>query len=320
MNETLKKIESIGIVPVIKIQNTDNAVPLARALCAGGIPAAEITFRAAGADIAIKAIRESIPDMVVGAGTVLTIEQADRAIASGAHFIVTPGFNPNVVAHCIKKGVTIVPGCNNPSDMERAIEAGLDVVKFFPAEQSGGVAFLKAVSAPYSSLKFMPTGGVNAKNLNDYLSFNKIAACGGSWMVKSDLIDAGEFDKITALCREAMQTMLGFGLMHVGINSENEAQALATAKLFGEIFGFDVKAGNSSVFCDRQIEVMKTPFRGKNGHIAIGTNSIKRAVAYLELRGFEFDHSSAKADANGNYPAIYFKDEIGGFAVHLLQR
>ncbi|MDD7300875.1 MAG: bifunctional 4-hydroxy-2-oxoglutarate aldolase/2-dehydro-3-deoxy-phosphogluconate aldolase, partial [Eubacteriales bacterium] len=182
MNEILKKIGLYGIVPVVKIDDVDKAVPLAKALCDGGLPVAEITFRTKCAAEAIKRITTEFPQMLVGAGTVLTTDQADEAVAAGAKFIVSPGLNPKVVAHCQKIGVPITPGCSNPSDIEAALELGLDVVKFFPAEAAGGLPMIKAMSAPYGNLKFMPTGGLNESNILDYLKFNKILACGGSYM------------------------------------------------------------------------------------------------------------------------------------------
>ncbi len=320
MHDVLKKISAIGIVPVIKIEDTDKAVPLAKALCDGGLPCAEITFRAAGADVAIKAIADALPEMLVGAGTVLTTEQVDRAVAAGAKFIVSPGLNPKVVKYCVDKGIPVTPGCANPSDVEQAIELGLDVVKFFPAEAAGGIAMIKAMSAPYGNIKFMPTGGINAKNLNDYLSFSKILACGGSWMVKEDLIKAGDFEKITALAREAVEQMLGFELAHIGINASSADEAENIAGAFSSLFGMQKKTGNSSVFAGTAVEAMKSPYLGKNGHIAVATNYIDRAVNYLSMKGVAFNEESAKRDAKGNLTAIYLKDEIGGFAVHLVQK
>lgn len=320
MNAVLEQLSKIGIVPVIKIDDVEKAVPLAKALVEGGLPCAEITFRTAQGEEAIRRIAKEMPEILLGAGTVLTTEQVDRAIDAGAKFIVSPGLNPKVVEYCVSKNIPITPGCANPSDVEQAISFGLDVVKFFPAEQAGGIDYIKAIAAPYVNMKFMPTGGVSAANINSYLAFDKIIACGGSWMVKADLIDSGNFAEITCLCKQAVHTMLGFELAHVGINAANEDEALKAAKLFELMFGFAVKAGNSSVFADKYIEVMKTPYLGKNGHIAIATNSIKRAVAYLESQGFAFNYDTAKKDAKGIFPAIYFKEEIAGFAVHLLQK
>ncbi len=281
MNDVIQKIYDIGIVPVIAIDDADKAVPLAKALVKGGLPAAEVTFRTAAAEEAIKRIVAEVPEMLVGAGTVLTKEQADRAIAAGVKFIVSPGFNPEITKYVIDKGMLMMPGTATPGEMEQAMSMGLDVVKFSPAEQNGGVAKLKAVAGPYTNLRWMPTGGVNAKNLLDYLSFNKIVACGGTWMVKKDLIEAENWDEIERLTREAVNTMLGFEVKHIGINTGNAEEAMKAAKLFELMFGFDVSEGNSSIFCgSRAIEIMKKQYLGKNGHIAIGTNTLPRAIAY----------------------------------------
>ncbi|MBQ7989520.1 MAG: bifunctional 4-hydroxy-2-oxoglutarate aldolase/2-dehydro-3-deoxy-phosphogluconate aldolase [Oscillospiraceae bacterium] len=320
MMDVLEKISKIGIVPVIALDDKKDAEPLAKALCDGGLPCAEVTFRTAAAEDSIRIMSEKFPDMLVGAGTVLTTEQADRAVAAGAKFIVSPGLNPNVVRHCIEKGYPIVPGTSSPSDIEAALELGLTTVKFFPAEAAGGLAMIKAMSAPYTAVKFMPTGGINADNLNQYLSFGKIIACGGSWMVKKDLVAAGEFDKITALTKEAVAKMLGFAVEHVGINEESEDKALSTASAFEKLFGFASKNGNSSVFAGKGIEIMKSPYLGTHGHIAVGTNFVERAVFHLEMQGVEFDYDTAKYDAKGKLKAIYVKGEYSGFALHLVQR
>lgn len=203
MQTLLERIHSIRIVPVIAIDDAAQAIPLAKALIAGGIPCAEITFRTAAAAESIVAISAEVPAMLVGAGTVLTREQVDRAKDAGAAFAVSPGFNPHIVDYCGQIGLPIIPGCSSPSDMEQAIERGLEVVKFFPAEQAGGLPFLKAVAAPYTGLRFMPTGGIGPQNLAEYLSFSRVIACGGSWMAKPEMIAAGRFDEIAQLCRKA---------------------------------------------------------------------------------------------------------------------
>ena len=321
MNPVLEQLNKIGIVPVVKIDRVEDAVPLAKALCAGGLPCAEVTFRTDAAAGAIKAMTENFPDMCVGAGTVLNAAQVDAAIEAGAKFIVSPGLNPRTVKYCIEKNIPITPGTSSPSDIEQAIELGLEVVKFFPAEQSGGLAKIKAMAAPYVNMKFMPTGGSSAKNLTSYLDFPKIIACGGSWMVPADLINAGEWDKIEQLTREAVQTMLGFELAHVGINCENEEEAKKAANRFAFLFGMPTKDGSKSIFTGTAVEVMKTPFLGKNGHIGFRTNYIHRAINYMEtVLGVEFDMESAIRGPKGELKAIYLKEEIGGFAVHLVQK
>ena len=186
MNEILEKIRKTAIVPVVLLEDAKDAKPLARALCDGGLPCAEVTFRTEAAEEGIRVM-------------------ADRAIAAGARFIVSPGLNPRVVKHCLEKGITMLPGTATPSDVERAMEFGLDAVKFFPAEAAGGLAMIRAMAAPYTNMKFMPTGGINEKNLRSYLDFPRVLACGGSWMVKGELIRAGKFDEIRELTRKAVE-------------------------------------------------------------------------------------------------------------------
>ena len=204
MNAMNQAISEIGVVPVIKLNHPErDAAPLAKALCAGGVPVAEVTFRAAGAPMAIKTMKETCPDMIVGAGTVTNTAQIDEAIEAGAQFIVTPGFDAELVEYAQSKGVAIYPGCTTPTDYHQALKYGLEVLKFFPAEQSGGLAKIKAMSAPFPQFKVMPTGGVSLKNLKDYLSSPVIAACGGSYMVTADLIDKQKWDEITDLCKKS---------------------------------------------------------------------------------------------------------------------
>lgn len=204
MNELLQRIEKIGVVPVVVLHDAKDAKPLAKALCDGGLPCAEVTFRTEAAEESIRVMAEAFPEMLIGAGTVLTTEQVDRAVAAGAKFIVSPGFDPEIVDYCLAKDIPVLPGCITPSEVAQAVKRGLEAVKFFPAEQFGGVATIKALAAPYTNVRFMPTGGVSAKNLADYLGCPKIVACGGSWMVKGDLVAAGEFDKIKEMTEEAV--------------------------------------------------------------------------------------------------------------------
>lgn len=315
-SEVVKRIHNLGILPVIAIEDADKAVPLAKALCEGGLPAAEITFRTACAKEAIMRIRNELPNMLVGAGTVLTKEQVDDALEAGVEFIVTPGFNPEIVKYAISRGAIIMPGTATPGEMEQAMSLGLEIVKFFPAEQNGGVAKLKAVSAPYSKLKFIPTGGVNAANLVDYIKFPKIVACGGTWMVKKDLIEAENWAEIKRLTEEAVRSMLGLEFAHMGINCQNEDEAIKAAELIKAMFGFDYSNGSSSAFTmGRSVELCKSPKPGKFGHIAIATNSIERAAAYFKAKGFELLDESTISKG-----MVYFKDEFMGFGVHLVQK
>lgn len=206
MNEINTKISGIGIVPVIKLNNPErDAASLAKALCDGGVPVAEVTFRAEGADKAISLMKKACPEMLVGAGTVLYTEQVDKAVDAGAEFIVTPGFDPEIVKYCTERNIPVYPGCTTPTDYHAALKFGLEVLKFFPAEQSGGLAKIKSMSAPFPMFKIMPTGGISLKNLKEYISAPQIAACGGSYMVTAELIDSQNWTEITALCRQSVE-------------------------------------------------------------------------------------------------------------------
>lgn len=321
MSDMMKELYSIGLIPVIKIENADDAVPLAKALIDGGLPAAEITFRTPCAAEAIKRITDAYPEMLVGAGTVLTTEQVDAAIAAGSKFLVSPGLNPKVTSYALSKGVPMLPGCSNPSDIEAALELGLKTVKFFPAEAAGGLKMLKAMAAPYGQLTFMPTGGINANNLLDYLKFNKIVACGGSFMVADDLVRDKKWDEITALTKNAVKVMLGLEFVHMGINNENKEEAEKGAKLFNLLFGMPLRETSKSTFAGEQLELMHGKGPGTHGHIGIRTNFVDRAISYFTRMGFEFDESSIVYDDKSGKPKfVYFKDEICGFAVHLVQK
>lgn len=320
-NKMIKELYEIGLIPVIKIEDPADAVPLAKALIDGGLPAAEITFRTKCAAEAIRNITKTYPEMLVGAGTVLTTEQVDAAIAAGSKFLVSPGLNPKVTTYALSKGITMLPGCSNPSDIEAALELGLTTVKFFPAEAAGGLKMLKAMAAPYGQLTFMPTGGINADNLLDYLKFNKIIACGGSFMVKDDLVKEKKWDEITALTKNAVKTMLGLEFVHMGINNENAEEATKSARLFEMMFGLPVREGSKSLFAGDAFEFMKQKGPGTHGHIAIRTNFVDRAMAYFKRMGFAFDESTVTYDDKTGKPKfVYFKDEIAGFAIHLLQK
>lgn len=207
VKEIFKQLQSIGIVPVVKINDSKNAIQLAKSLCKGGLPAAEITFRTDAAEESIRQIAKNVPEICVCAGTVLTVENAKRAVDAGAKLVISPGTNPKVVKWCVDNGITIIPGCANPSDVEVCLDFGLEVVKLFPAEVVGGVKMLKALSGPYSNLMFMPTGGINAKNVREYLELKNVLACGGSWMVPEQALDNKDFKKIEDLTREASRSL-----------------------------------------------------------------------------------------------------------------
>ncbi len=319
MNELLNRIHDIGIVPVIAIDDASKAVPLAKALSDGGLAAAEVTFRTEAAAEAIEAIVSEVPDMIVGAGTVLTKEQADSAIEAGAKFIVSPGFNPEITRYVLDKGVCMMPGTATAGEMEQAMAMGLTAVKFFPAELNGGIEKLKALAGPYKNLKWMPTGGINTSNLAAYMSFSQILACGGTWMVKKELIEGECYDEITAICKAAVKKMLGFELRHIGINMENKEEAYKLAATISSIFDMDQRFAEKSVFVGDGFEVMNFMDRGTNGHLAIATNDVDRAVYHLGRRGVTFDESSRLSDDKGTR-FIYIDGEFGGFPIHLVRK
>ena len=319
MNKILTIIGELGIIPVVKIEKAEDALPLGRALIDGDLPIAEITFRTSTAEESIKSLTGELPKLLVGAGTVLTVKQAKKAVSAGAKFIVSPGFNPKVVDYCIENSILVTPGINNPTQIEMALERGIEVVKFFPAEASGGLPLLKSMSAPYTGIKFIPTGGINQNNLCSYLSDNKVFACGGSWMVKPELISSGNFDDITRLTKEAVSIMLGFEFAHLGINEKSKDKALNSVNLLSHLFYFPIKEGTSSIFAGPEFEFIKNQYLGKHGHIAITTNDIHRAIAYLKKKGISVLPETAK-EKDGKLKAIYIDQEISGFAIHLLQK
>lgn len=320
MKEIQKKLQLLGLVPVVKLDREEDALPLAQALCEGGLPCAEITFRTQAAEGAIRRIAQAFPEMLVGAGTVLTPEQADCAARAGAKFIVSPGLNPRVVSHCLEQGYPVIPGCATPSELEQALELGLRTVKFFPAEAAGGLPMIKAMAAPYPQVMFMPTGGIGPANLTEYLSFPKVLACGGSWMVKDTLIREGRFEEIRRLTQEAVHTMLGFAFDHLGMEPGEEDGANQLAEAFGDRFGFGCQERPNSLFAGPQLEIMKHSPQGRKGHIGIATNSVDRAQRYLESKGYAFDQSTALYTPQGVKRLIYLQEPIGGFAVHLVLR
>lgn len=317
--DVLDRLAAAGVVPVVVLDKAEDAVPTARAMLAGGIDVMEITFRTAAAPDAIRAVAAQVPEMLVGAGTVIDLEQCKLAVECGAKFIVAPGFDEETVAWCVDNNVAVTPGCVTPTEIMKAKKLGIKVVKFFPANVYGGLKAIKALSGPFPDMKFIPTGGVSNDNLGEFLSSPAIHAVGGSWTVPKADIAAGNFEKITALCAEARKTALGFEIAHVGINCPDADVSMDVAKAFESAFDFIVKPGNSSNFAGTGVEVMKKQFLGANGHIAVRTNKMAAAIAELEKRGFTLDMSTANYKGE-RLNAVYLKNEIGGFAVHLLQK
>lgn len=317
--EIIERLGNAGVVPVVVLENAADAVPTAEALLAGGVDVMEITFRTAAARDSIAAVSAACPDMLVGAGTVITLEQCKAAVEAGAKFIVSPGYCEEVVTWCVENNVPITPGCVTPTEIMAAMRHGIKIIKFFPANVYGGLTAMKSLAGPFGGIKFIPTGGVNAGNMAEYVASPVIHAVGGSWMCTKGDISAHNFDKITAFCKEARKIALGFEVAHIGINAADEAASLDVCAQLNAAFGFETKQGNSSNFASSSVEVMKTPYLGASGHIAIRTCSIPRAAAELAKHGFELDESTAKYKGE-KMTAVYLKKEIGGFAIHLLQK
>lgn len=316
--DVLKRMACAGIVPVVVLEDAKDAVPTAKAMVAGGIDVMEITFRTAAAADSIRAVAAEVPDMLVGAGTVVNLEQCKLAVECGAKFIVSPGYDEEVVSWCCDNGIAVCPGCVTPTEIMMALKHGLKVLKFFPANVYGGLGAIKALAGPFGGVKFIPTGGVNLQNVGEFIADPHIHAVGGSWVCPKADIAAGNFDRITELCKESRRALLGFEVAHVGINCADADVCDQVCDAFAAAFDFGVKKGNSSNFASTGVEVMKTMFKGAKGHIAIRTNKMTPAITEMERRGLALDMDAVKD--KDNIKAVYFKDEFGGFAVHLVQR
>ena len=318
--DALSVIKDHGIIPVLGLKDPETAPQVAAALRAGGLPLLEVTMRAPLAMDCLKAIKAADPDMLVGAGTILHTEQVDQAKAAGADFIVAPGFNPAVVKRCQELGLPVVPGCITPTEIEAGLALGLTTFKFFPSEAMNGMATIKQLCGPYGGIQFIPTAGISLSNMEEYLSSDKIAAVGGSFMAPAAMVEAQDWEGITALCQKAVEKSLGFSLAHIGINGESKEEGLATARWFAERFGFPVKEGGRSNFAGTYVECCNQKFPGKFGHIGIFTYSPDRAVAYFNAKGIPMREEFKNVDAKGNLVAVYLEEEIGGFAVHIVKK
>ncbi len=319
MADIYETFRDIGIIPVVAIEDASKAAGLAHALVAGGLPASEVTFRTACAEEAIREMIKAEPNMLVGAGTVLNVEQAERAAAAGAKFIVSPGYNPDVVDWCIAHNMPTMPGVSNPSEITAAVNKGLKYVKLFPAERKGGYKIIDDFGGPFPGVSFMPTGGVTTENVGEYAKRKNIICMGGTWMVKKPLIEGEKWDEITKICKEAVKAMHNFHIDHVGINAKNADDAAKIADTFA-LFGLARKDGNSSIFSSEQIEIMKENGRGTYGHLSMVCNNVERALAYLKAFGFNPVAGTEKwMGKEGASPlkVVYLDKEVGGFAIHL---
>lgn len=314
------QIGEYGIVPLVTLDDAADAVPLARALVEGGIPIAEVTFRTAAGGESIKRMAKEVPEIMVGAGTVHDVDHAKETVDNGGKFIITPGFNREVVDWCVKNNVPVCPGTVVPSDLEEALGFGLRTVKFFPAGVYGGVATLKALQGPFAMLKFVPTGGVGLNNLQEFLDLPNVAAVGGSFVPPAKMVKEKDWAGIAAECRKIMNLVMDFSVGHVGINAGTEENAAHVTNTIAKLFNVPVRDAGSAFFAGDLAEVLKVPFLGSNGHIAVDTRDLPRAMAMLKRNGAKFDEKDYMYDANGKLIGAYITEEIGGFAVHLRQR
>ena len=322
MTEIMSRISDVGILPIITIDEPLDAIPIGQALYDGGIPIVVITFRNDVGAQCIDLISKAIPDMLVGAGTVLTESQVDEAIEAGAKFFTSPAVNHKVISYCNEKGVPIFPGAATPNNIEDALTLGLTHLEFFPAEYNGGIEGLRAISAPYPKADFMVLGGVNNDNVVKYLDDPRVFAVAGDWFIKEEWIRFKDYEMIESSTREAVRTILDFEIDHIGLNFPKEDNALYSAEEFAELFGYDVKKTHDETgfFVGSFFETMKPGSIGTLGHIAINTNSVERAKAHLEMKGLGFDETMTEYLDNGRLRHVVLDKEIGGFAIQIIRK
>ena len=319
MSAVLERIADIGMLPVISIDKVERAVPLAQALSRGGLTLMEVMFRTDAAADSIAKIAAACPDFIIGAGTVLTTEQAKLAIASGARFLVSPSFNPQVVEFALNAGVPLVHGCVSPSEVDAACRMGLSVLKFFPAVENGGVKAMGLLNGPYPQVRFVPTGDLTLPLAIELLSYKKTAAAGGDFMLSYADIYVDDYAAIERSAAAALQTYFNFHVAHVGFNQSSKAAADNTAQRLSAVLGLSAQAFDKSTFAGTLFEVMHAPFHHAKGHVAIGTRDATRAYHFLKRRGVKFFEDTVTRDADGRVIAAYLQDDFDGFALHLLQ-
>lgn len=320
ISENMKTIFEIGLVPLVVLDDAADAVPFGQALVDGGIPVAEVTFRTDACLDIIKAMSQHVPGLIVGAGTVHTVQQAKDAVAAGATFIVTPAFNPAVTEWCVTNHVDIIPGTVSPADIEAASGFGLEVCKFFPAAAYGGTKTLKALAGPFANIKFMPTGGVNFDNMNEYLDLPNVAAIGGSFMTPSAMVKNKDWAGITATCQNVVKHMLGFSLGHVGLHVPGRAEAEAVTDGLCRLMAQDKIPGADNFFAGSVAEICDHEMPGEKGHICIDTRDMERALAYYKRQGIEIDKEHCFYDEKGVLKVAFLKEIVGGFSIHLRRK
>lgn len=316
----IKRIHDIGILPVIDLADPDNAVRVAQSICIGGLPVAEVSYRNNAIHKMIIDMKSTCPGMLIGAGGIFSGEQVDSALEAGADFIIISEFHPDIVRYCQSKHVPVIPAVSDESDIEAAISMEIDAVKFFLPENSGGISRIKELSAAYGKIKFIPAGDITENDVSGYLNEPCVLACCGSWMIDENAIAEKNFEKITKLTGHTVNSMLGLTIKHIGINEEN-GDGAALAGQFAGIFSGKVRETYKGWFGSEYVEVMSKKFtKGRHGHIGIGVNDPDRARRYYEALGYSFDESTAGYDENGDLEIVYFSNEIGGFALHIVKK
>ena len=320
MDNIIRLIKNIGIVPAIKPVSVENTVRIVKALCNGGLPIAEIAYSTDAAHQVLTDVKKTCPEMLIGAGNISSVEQIDPAREAGADFITTPRFDQDIVRYCQSSNISVIPGVSNEREIEAAMSMGLDTVKFFLSEKSGGISRIKALSAAYGKIKFIPAGEITENDFNGYLNEPYVLACCGSWMIDEKAIAEKNFEKITELTGHTVNTMLGLTIKHIGVNEEN-GNGKALAGQFAGIFSGKVRETYKGWFGSEYVEIMSDKFKtGTHGHIGIGVNDPDRARRYYEAMGYEFNESTAGYDEKGVLEIVYFSGEVGGFSVHIVKK
>lgn len=317
MEQLISKLYESGVIPVVKIDDENKAIELVKSFKKKGLTVLEITFRTVQAKEAIRRISEYDKDFLIGAGTILTLEQLNDAIEAGAKFLVTPGFNKKIVLEAQKRGVPIIPGVSTATEIESALENNIHFVKFFPAEAMGGLKTIKALSGPYPNVRFIPTGGINLDNMTEYTNDNRVIAVGASWMTESKDLNESNFDVIEQKIEVTMNKLLDLSFDHVGILSANyEKDVLELNALTKQSIS---KHSKSSFVGQIEIIKEKNP-EVSNVHLAYKTSNIKRAIHYFENLGYIFNQNTKVFDTSNNLKAIYFEEKYVDVSIHLIQR
>lgn len=319
MNRATDRIMELGILPVIHVKDPAWQEPLAQALIDGGLPAIEVLCRSESALDILKSMKQNHPEMTVGAGTVMTVEMAEAAVKAGADFIVSPGYDQQMIDTCKSWGIPVIPGCSTSTELQRAYVSGLRLVKFFPTETAGGIKAMSDFAGPFKGMKFLPTGGISLDNLESYLSSNVIGACGGSFVAPKATLEQGDWAAVTEKCRKARQAALGFRLAHIGINHGSEAEGRQTADLLCRLLNMAPVAHKACTFAGTAVECNYFMGPGEKGHIGFRTYSMTRALAWLTEQGAALREDFRKYDSDGNLSCVYLRDDIAGFAIHIVK-